>query len=615
MKARPFLAAVLTAALVLLGLGAGAWWLVLERSPLALQHQPLALPLAARFVPRSAPLTLHWLVGPEAAGSYARAVAPPRQRRSAAEALDRLRDGAFAAAGLDYASELSPWLGGEVSLALLTPPDQVGEPGWVLALRSRDNEGARRFLQRFWQTRSLAGTDLQVSRYRGMGLISGRGALVGESPRPLATALIHDDLVLIASGRGVLEQALDVSQIDELNQAASPPLRQAVARLGQGVALLTARPAALERWLGLPADPQLISPASELVAALSPSGRGLAVDALVQLRAPLAPRPLVGAEVLQQQLHTPVASLALLQDPATLLGAPEPTPAPAAEAPAFAAAAEGQPLDPVQLADEAPSGVEAEAPVAVAAEDPQPAPEQARPAPAPATLAPTPTSPDAWRALLGPVLARALAAEAGPLPALVAAADRGPLLWARQEEGWLLGTRADSPAPEALQADLTGQGFTAAPLTLQGQTLEAWTQLESRPVRGNPDQLQARLAGARSAQGDLAWWGQGLAVLAQQREGHGQPRRRLEQLQALGTPQAPVQWAMDGATARGLLARWQPWRLLATLASTPLTERLEGGALSLDADVPAAAPASGAAPRVAPAARGALRLHAVLELG
>lgn len=579
MKARPFLAAVLTAALVLLGLGAGAWWLVLQRSPLALQHRPLALPLAARFVPRSAPLTLHWLVGAEAAGSYARAVAPPRQRRAAAAAVDRLRDGAFAAAGLDYGSELSSWLGDEVSLALLTPPDQAGEPGWVLALRSRDNEGARRFLQRFWQTRSLAGTDLQVSRYRGMGLISGRGALVGESPRPLATALIHDDLVLIASGRGVLEQALDVSQIDELNQAASPPLRQAVARLGQGVALLTARPAALERWLGLPADPQLASPASELVAALSPSGRGLAVDALVQLRAPLASRPLVGGEALLQQLHVPVASLALLQDPAALLGAAASTPSPAADAPPLAASAEVQPLEPRQPVEPVP-------------------------------LAATATTPDPWRSLLGPVLARALAAEAGPLPALVAGADRGPLLWARQEEGWLLGTRLDNPAPEALQADLTRQGFTAAPLSLRGQTLEAWTQLESRPVRGNPDQLQARLAGARSPQGDLAWWGQGLAVLGQQRDGHGQPRRRLDQLQALGTPQAPVQWAMDGATARGLLARWQPWRLLATLASTPLSERLEGAALSLDADAPAAG-----APTAAVSPRGALRLHALLELG
>ncbi len=541
MKARPFLAAVLTVALVLLGLGAGAWWLVLTRSPLALQQQRLALPPAARFVPRSAPLSLHWLLGPDEAGGYARAVAPPRQRRHAAAAVDRLRDGAFAAAGLDYASELAPWLGGEVSLALLTPPDQAGEPGWLLALRSRDNAGARGFLQRFWQTRSLAGTDLQVSSYRGMGLISGRGALVGQSPRPLATALIHDDLVLIASGRGVLEQALDVSQIDELNQAASAPLQQAVERLGRGVALLTARPAALERWLGLPADPQRLSSAGELVAALSPAGRGLALEALVQLRAPLPERPLEGGEALLQQLRAPAASLALLQNPAALLGA-------------------GGESDP-------------------------------------------------WRALLGPVLARALAGEAGPLPALVAAADPGPLLWARQAEGWLLGSPVDGPAPEAIQAELAQRGFSAAPLELQGQTLEAWTQLESRPVRGNPDQLQARLAGARSVEAGLAWWGQGLAVLGQQRDGRGAPRRRLEQLEALGAPRAPVQWAMDGPAARQLLERWQPWRLLATLASGDLSGQLQGAALALEAELPAETPAPAAN------ARGGLRLHARLELG
>ena len=227
MKARPFLAAVLAAALALLSLGATGWWLLVQRSPLGLQNQHLALPLAARFVPRTAPLSVHWLLSPEQPAAYARAVAAPRQRREAAAAADRLRDGAFAAAGLDYASELAPWLGRESSFALLTPPAAQEPPGWVLALRSRDSEGARRFLQRFWQSRSLAGTDLQISSYRGMGLISGRGALLGQDPQPLATALINDELVLIASGRGVLEQALDVSQIDELNQAASAPLQQA----------------------------------------------------------------------------------------------------------------------------------------------------------------------------------------------------------------------------------------------------------------------------------------------------------------------------------------------------------------------------------------------------
>jgi hypothetical protein len=381
----------------------------------------------------------------------------------------------------------------------------------VLALRSRDSEGARRFLQRFWQTRSLAGTDLQISSYRGMGLISGRGALLGQDPQPLATALINDDLVLIASGRGVLEQALDVSQIDELNQAASQPLQQAVVRLGQGVALLTARPQAMEQWLGLPTPD---AEAIELVAALAPAGAGVSVDALTQLRDPLPALPPLPAD-LAQQLQTPATSLALLSQPAQLLDA-----------------------------------------------------EGANP----------------WARLLGPLLQRALATASGPLPQLVAAADAGALLWADQPEGWLLATRPDQPSLEQLQADLDQQGFSLSPLESKGLSVQAWTRLQSRPVKGNPDQLQAQLAGARTQERGWAWWGQGLAVLNQQHEGRDLPQERLDQLQALAAPAAPLQWSMDGTTAQGLLRRWQPWRLLNTLASTPLTPSVEGAALSLEPD-------------------------------
>ena len=524
MKVRPFLAAVLALALALLSFGFTAWWLLLQHGPLGLQTQPLQLPLAARFVPRTAPLSLHWLVGPDQPSAYARAVAAPRQRRQAAAAVERLRDGAFAAAGLDYASELAPWLGDQSSLALLTPPGEQGPPGWVLALRSRDSAGARHFLQRFWQTRSLAGTDLQISSYRGMGLISGRGALLGQDPQPLATALINDDLVLIASGRGVLEQSLDVSQIDELNQAASPALQQAVARLDHGVALLTARSEAMRPWLGLPlpADddqPELL----ELVAALQPAGRSLQVDALAQLRTPLpsSPGPSAAATAAPflAALGQPARSLALLSRPAALLE-------------------------------------EAAAPDQV----------------------------DPWSALLGPPLQQALSQAGGPLPALVAAADDGPLLWASQPGGWLLGT---PPAPALLDAvneGLAQQGYSASPLDSQGQTLQAWTRLQSHPVRGNPDQLQAELAGARASEGDWAWWGQGLAVLNEQHEGRQPPQERLDQLEALATPGAPFQWAMDAGIAQSLMAAWTPWRLLTTLSSTPLAPVVDGAALSLEAE-------------------------------
>jgi len=86
--------------------------------------------------------------------------------------------------------------------------------------------------------------------------------------------------------------------------------------------------------------------------------------------------------------------------------------------------------------------------------------------------------------------------------------------------------------------------------------------------------------------------------LNRQQEGRQQPRERLAQLQDLATPKAPFQWAMDGPTASALLSRWQPWRLLTSLSSTPLAAPVQGAALSLEADAPQA-----------------LRLRARLQLG
>jgi uncharacterized protein YjeT (DUF2065 family) len=150
MKARPFLAVLLALVLVVFGLGLGGWWLVWQRSALRLQRLPLVVPRAARFVPREAPLSFHLFSDGDQPLDYARAVAPPRQRRQAAAAVGRLRDGAFAAAGLDYDNELRSWLAAPVGLALFEADagDAAGASrgGWLLALGSRDDDGARQFL-------------------------------------------------------------------------------------------------------------------------------------------------------------------------------------------------------------------------------------------------------------------------------------------------------------------------------------------------------------------------------------------------------------------------------------------------------------------------------------
>ena len=316
MQARSFLTAVSAALLSLVLLATGLIWTMDRRSPLHLAEQPLQLPRSARFVPRDASVSLHWLADPSRLPAYAQAVAPASERRAARDGARAWRNGAFALAGLEFDAELAPWIGSELGLTLL---DGAADPGWVLALTSRDSDGARRFLQRFWQTRSLAGTDLQISSYRGIGVISGRGALIGRDPQPLATALIDDDLLLLASGRGVLEQSLDVSQLKDQHQLGDQRLQQTVADLGDGVAVLTASPAAMQRWLQLPVELTERSDLAGLVASLRPDGATLAADAVLAFRDKLSPERWPPLKDLSDTAGGRALWLAQLQNPSRLL--------------------------------------------------------------------------------------------------------------------------------------------------------------------------------------------------------------------------------------------------------------------------------------------------------
>ncbi|BBL86091.1 hypothetical protein PMYN1_Chma282 (chromatophore) [Paulinella micropora] len=242
MKARAFLLAILATALILLSLGLGGWWMILQSSVLRLQGQQLHIPAAARFIPRTALMSFHCLTTPEWPVNYARAVALPGQRNRVEETITTIRDEIFLLAGLDYSHELKNWVGNEISFALLPSSDGNDEGGWLLALSSRDFEASRRFLQRFWETRRVSNSSITISNYRGIGVINGQSSLHGQKNKLFATALIDNTLLLIASSPSILQEALDVSEIDELNQAHDPNILGSIDEMRNGVALLLLHP-------------------------------------------------------------------------------------------------------------------------------------------------------------------------------------------------------------------------------------------------------------------------------------------------------------------------------------------------------------------------------------
>jgi len=232
MVLRRSLAVLLALSLALVGLG--GWWWLQRQSPLQLRRQTLQMPAAARFLPRDAALSVYLQVPPDTLASYARAVAPARSRAMAAAGVDRLRDGIARAAGLDWSLDLAGWVGDDLAVALRPAGEGSGAPGWLLVLGSRRAGGGRDFLQRFWQERSLAGADLSITNHRGLGVISSDG-------QSLASALPSDELVLLASSRGLLEEALNASQIESLHQASDPDLQAWLASRPRGVALVRAQ--------------------------------------------------------------------------------------------------------------------------------------------------------------------------------------------------------------------------------------------------------------------------------------------------------------------------------------------------------------------------------------
>ncbi|MEB3199928.1 MAG: hypothetical protein VKK62_05320, partial [Synechococcaceae cyanobacterium] len=50
------------------------------------------------------------------------------------------------------------------------------------------------------------------------------------------------------------------------------------------------------------------------------------------------------------------------------------------------------------------------------------------------------------------------------------------------------------------------------------------------------------------------------------------------------TPEAALQWTLDGPRSRELLASWQPWQRLTALAGGPLSDPVTGMALALSGE-------------------------------
>ncbi|AVH70371.1 DUF3352 domain-containing protein [Nostoc sp. 'Lobaria pulmonaria (5183) cyanobiont'] len=261
-RQRSFIGFFVAGAIALLVIAIAGFYWFFAKSPANLIASSSG-PGAAIFVSKLSPAMVSLLTNPD------RLQALERE-----EELSKLKTSLFAKSGIDYKQDIQPWLGNEITLAIATldidrDPENGQQPGYLLALATKQPQKSREFVELLFSKRALAGANLAVEQYKGVKLIS-------DNSQPeqdlLAGAVVGESFVLFANDPKVLKDAINNVQAPDLNLTSSPEYQKVTKeRLKGGLAVAFLNLPIVAKWQGLELPEQLYN--SQIISlVLNPQG-------------------------------------------------------------------------------------------------------------------------------------------------------------------------------------------------------------------------------------------------------------------------------------------------------------------------------------------------------
>ncbi|WP_337884039.1 DUF3352 domain-containing protein [Fischerella thermalis] len=205
-------------------------------------------PGAAIFVSQQAPVIMSMLVNPDKLQALERE-----------GELSKLKTSLLASTSLDYKQDIQPWLGNEITLAVTTQdidrdPSNGQQPGYLMALATKNPEKSREFVDLLFSKRAIAGANLTTEQYEGIKLIFDSPQVDPKSKmqNSLAGAAVGDNFVLFANDPKVLREAINNVQAPDLNITTFSQYQQAVKQIPKGaLAVAFLNLPNIAQWQGL----------------------------------------------------------------------------------------------------------------------------------------------------------------------------------------------------------------------------------------------------------------------------------------------------------------------------------------------------------------------------
>ncbi len=289
MNRRLFFSVLAAATLVLCLLGAGGFYEILATGPLALLRGTVTTHVdAAMFVPRQAPVMTSLLVNVDQLEEAGRLAAEPKLRSQVREEFDQIKNGVLANTDLNYRSDIQPWLGEEITFAVTSADfdrEYVNgrQPGYLLAVETKNPQRSRDFLEVLWSQNSRNGVELAVENYQGVKLIYTQTleGVAGSEPGTgsWASAVVGDRFVLFANHPKVLRDAINNAQAQNLSLKGNPAYQEAIANMSSsGIGLSFINIEEFTAWISdRPPETALKPPSERVLAAQKSPSLGIAL--------------------------------------------------------------------------------------------------------------------------------------------------------------------------------------------------------------------------------------------------------------------------------------------------------------------------------------------------
>jgi hypothetical protein len=265
MKLRSFFSFLIAGVLALLGLSAGGFYWLTTHTPLnLLAGGPTTTPAAAVFVSKQTPLLASMLVNPDRLEALRQVFATPEERSRSHAEFEQIKKSLLANTGLDYSRDIQPWIGDEITLAVLDidfdgDSNNGKQSGFLLAVSSKNVGRSQQFLDSYWRKQSRADKTVQSEIYKGVQINYKQVPIANKKTSPIspfnplslpkttlppsfATAAIggssdsgnNQSFVLFANSPTVIRDAVNNVAAANLNLNSSPNYQKAFQQLTQG---------------------------------------------------------------------------------------------------------------------------------------------------------------------------------------------------------------------------------------------------------------------------------------------------------------------------------------------------------------------------------------------